>query len=714
MPRPSGPAYGSRVLELGMDGLDVWELQIKLVGWGSGSDNDGIGSLMDPVRLTGKLDATTRDAVRRFQKAHGLALTGVVDGPTFRAMDDEVQHHGIPFESLKCPCVSGKNDGPIPCRCGDHPDSDKCTGFGNKRFAGKYLLDGSSDASLRNEKLPVYAMEEHPGIDKTVLWAARALMHRAGVKRIRVTAGYRCWHDNYHSVDQTRWKHSRSVLHLGSSIEFIHSGKCEVSGSRPCAECERIRQVAVSKCGYQRRWIETDRVSVGDGRFDAAPPTEPFALHLDTIMLLNREAADFVKTDADAASPRTKMKTGGLSMPVDLGAGRDPLNGSISAFFDNIEEADGGQFPVGDGRLWHAGVHLTSKSGTPIHSMADGELVACRTGEPEDARAFGSRNFVLLKHDWKGRAFYTLFMHLDGGTAGAKATIGWRRTLYFRAKDHVELLQPGDVFRHEKAGSGELLVASAVPAGERVETTGDEVDARTLDPEFPPNSKVIKLDRPGEHYVYTNLEGKAVAKINKATEGLSAKLDSQEVIGLDEPIPVHAGEVIGNIAAAPTHESLKGLGAFVHVEAFAESAILSDPGYVTLDASDDDKVADRRELTKALVAAKLLINPPDGVLLEEDTKALAESADRAKFRSAVVKMKSPWAINWKNALAQSTTFGFMKDADRDAIAAQLLDYQWWAAAKTDAGDKMPADAPLFHYHPLALILQLAHAGESST
>src|SRR6185369_9307700 len=100
MARPGGPAYGSRVMDLGVsDGLDVWELQIKLIGWGSGSDNDGIGQLLDPVKVHGKFDVTTADAVRRFQKAHGLSITGAVDGPTLRAIDHEITDHPISVAS---------------------------------------------------------------------------------------------------------------------------------------------------------------------------------------------------------------------------------------------------------------------------------------------------------------------------------------------------------------------------------------------------------------------------------------------------------------------------------------------------------------------------------------------------------------------------------------------------------------------------------------
>ena len=114
MSRPASPDYGSRVIEPGVSkGRDVWELQIKLIGWGSGSDNDGIGSVMDPVRVHGEYDSTTRDAVKRFQKAHGLGVTGVVDVSTFRALDRDIAEHPVFVADLACPCARGDATAPL-------------------------------------------------------------------------------------------------------------------------------------------------------------------------------------------------------------------------------------------------------------------------------------------------------------------------------------------------------------------------------------------------------------------------------------------------------------------------------------------------------------------------------------------------------------------------------------------------------------------------
>jgi len=112
MARPANnPDYGKRTLQFdpACDGLDVWELQIKLLAWGSGTDNDGIGNILEPMKVTGTFDRRTRDAVLRFQKAVGLPVNGVVDSNTFFAIDREAMLYPVLVHQAKCPCVSGAN-----------------------------------------------------------------------------------------------------------------------------------------------------------------------------------------------------------------------------------------------------------------------------------------------------------------------------------------------------------------------------------------------------------------------------------------------------------------------------------------------------------------------------------------------------------------------------------------------------------------------------
>jgi Putative peptidoglycan binding domain len=754
MPRVTeNPSYGVRELYLGCPkGLDVWNLQVKLIGWGSGLDNDGVGQTMDPVRLTGEFDTTTRDAVLRFQLAHKLGATGRVDGCIFRAIDREAALHPVVMNDLKCPCARGDNDGPIQCRCtghnganppvpNPHKDEGKCDGWGKKRFAGKFLLegkkiwDGATETSIDDEKLDVYDKEEYEGMDKTVLWAVRAILHRAGIqsdaayKRITVAAGYRCWHDNYHYTDLTRWHHCQTTFHFGKTIQFTIHGHCSQpiwkDDTDSCPQCNALRQTALEKCGFQSRWQEPSRVSLAESPKTARQPSSPFAVSVDTVRLHEREADGklnykdhFVKTDADAAKPLYGGSLVGVSFPTILAPGvtlaSNPLEikwalhpkfASSEQFFRNTEMGKGGYFPIGRSRLWHGGVHLNVDAGAPVYAIADGEVVGCRMGEQED-RADGSRNFVLLRHEikagaWKDKVFYSLYMHLDGEEVAADATVRWRRELFQRSKDHVEATVPSPLFELETVDAkGRLFPKPGLTVGEAVAVTGGDLAAKDKDDSLPAGWKMYALASPPDHHFVfiTRDEGQTMGEKHNALDGVA----KGAIIGLERPIKVCAGELLGKVAKAA-----QGADPFLHLETFAESELpVQDP--VLVDASDAGIFADRKAIVAKLVDdAKLLPKPQDGVLIADEVNNVYSFPPYyAKLRSAVVKMPSAWAVDWKPALSGAKSLGFLTDPD--ALAAKWNDLRWWDGVKTGKG-RLPADpSVLYHYHPIALILQLAY------
>ncbi|MBT3289267.1 MAG: hypothetical protein HN380_18125 [Victivallales bacterium] len=731
MPRPTTNPYGERVLRFqtpALTGKDVWDLQIKLIGWGSGSDNDGIGVPMEPVRVTGTFDATTRDAVMRFQKAHDLPITGTVDGSVFRTVDHEAARHPILLHHLKCPCVHKENDGPIFCRCTEHSDDGKpgvCKGFGMKRFAGKFLLDGvklADNTDISTEKLDLYDRQEYEGMDKAVLWALRALCHRAELKVIRINAGYRCWIDNYHHTDDTRWQHRRSTFHFGKAIEFhtLDPG-CTKTGwddaATHCPECEAIRLRAIAKCGFQLRWQEENRVSVAEVSKTARPPATPFSIHIDTVRRLEREADEFAKTDKDAEKPLYEGKLNTTLFPVDLGAGHDPKTAASQPFFLNTETGPGGWFPLGKSRLFHGGIHLYVGAGTKVRAIADGEIVGCRAGDAEE-QPHGSRNFVLIKHKllgkgtWENKEFYSLYMHLDGEKAGAQAKTRWRRELYLQSKRHVVASATCPKLVQKTFGTDKrLLCKEGLAPGDRAEVTGNAVAAKTLDDRAPANSEVVKLGGTAPAYIPTKWENKELSKIADAVAGLTAKLAKGAVVGLKEPIAVHAGELLGQVAKGATHDSLKAAGTFLHFETFAAASLPVGPlGFVAVSGPTDlKKAADRKEAVDALIKARVLPQPTDGVLLESELQSIIGKAPYgALLRSTTFRAASHWAVDWDAALKQAACFGFLKDTDRDALAKAFNTYSWWADVKKQQG-AIPAPETIYYYHPITLILQIAYA-----
>ncbi len=745
MPRPAAPPYGERVLRLldaPMTGLDVWHLQIKLIAWGSGPDPDGIGSPNMPVRITGKFDRATRDAVKRFQHAvtndatHlpalNLPATGVVDGATFAAIDREAALWPVIVWQMRCKCADGKNVPPIRCRCNDHPSPGVCTGFGSGRFNGSFLLDAVTlpdGTSLASEQRDVYDMREYPGMDKAVIWAVRGLMRRANVQRIKIAAGYHCWQDNYQTMDGRRWRHRRSTFHLGKTVEFYHDGTCAEWGQNPaagpCGTCAAIRTTAVNKCGFQERWQQPDRVGVGELGRDGPTPFNPFAVMVSTVRRprLEREDDEFVKKYHDSVKPLYPAKAGSFSYPVNLGnQGLDLTVAPSPRFFSNTETGAAGWYPLGLSRMWHTGIHLYDAAGTEVKAIADGEIVGVRGGEAAAAKTLGSRNFVLIRHKHKDRTntektWYSLYMHLDAGAIDAASTVPWRKKLHARTVDHLLFLAPSPVFTHVPAQPAalppipsRLVQAPGYAAGERIATAGGAApaDPRTaLDPVAPPTSQVIQLANPADTYAFVQMETENLAQVVAADAALVNTIANAEIIALDPPIRVAAGELIGSIATAPTDPVLNAHGAFLHLETFSETQILSGDGYKLIDVPNANEVADRKQVALKLKAAGPLTGLPADVLLDGDINNDRLPVNLLPDRSVVLKMPNQWSLDWKAALAAATSLSFMPDGPRDTLGDHMNEYRWWT--DVSGNNRLPASATVYHYHPLALLFYFAFA-----
>jgi murein DD-endopeptidase MepM/ murein hydrolase activator NlpD len=156
---------------------------------------------------------------------------------------------------------------------------------------------------------------------------------------------------------------------------------------------------------------EPDRVSVSGNSATTPGPADPFAVHVNTVRRLDREPDDFVKTYLDSVQSLGSGKTG-YSFPVDLGDGIDPHVALSAQFFANTENGPGGWYPLGSSRTAHGGVHLHGPPGKEVHAIADGEVIGFRTGEDERAKAYGSRNFVLLRHKLGDKPYFSLYYHL--------------------------------------------------------------------------------------------------------------------------------------------------------------------------------------------------------------------------------------------------------------------------------------------------------------
>jgi len=211
-------AYGERVLQPGMRGDDVAELQLRLAGYR--------GTLLD-----GDFGPGTELQVKVFQRDFmGLAApSGVVDRATFLAIDDLATRHPIDFRQLRCPCGV-------------------CGGFGQGRFRGRYLPGGEGQ-----EKFHRY---EYPGVHRLILWAARALFAYLGAQQqFSFSSGYRC------AVENER-KGRTTTNHHGKAVDIDMALPPGMGKREDMERCDAVRRLLVEKANAQIGWLGRNRKSL--------------------------------------------------------------------------------------------------------------------------------------------------------------------------------------------------------------------------------------------------------------------------------------------------------------------------------------------------------------------------------------------------------------------------------------------------------------------
>lgn len=248
--------FGNRILQRGMKGKDITELQMRLAGF-RGTIWDGIfGPGTELQVITFKRDymgETDPD--------------GIVNERMFDALKGFTNEYPINFGKLKCECG-------------------RCGGFGQGRFYGKY----------EKGKIAVEAFYryEYPGIHKAILHSYRALWFYS-LKLYNITpvltCGYRCWIRN-------EQKQRTSTNHLGKAIDIdfpLFPGEDKRDDYN---RCNTVRGLMVEKGNFQIGW--------GANNKKAFEPAEiaPTWLHIDVRCFVSSYLNDsyFVKSNQELDS----------------------------------------------------------------------------------------------------------------------------------------------------------------------------------------------------------------------------------------------------------------------------------------------------------------------------------------------------------------------------------------------------------------------------
>lgn len=217
-------AYGDRVLQQGVVGDDVAELQLRLAGFR--------GTLPD-----GDFGPGTQLQVKCFQRDYMRlpAPSGVCDRATFLAIDEMARRFPIDFAQLRCPCGS-------------------CGGFGQGRYKGLYFNGGKGQEQ--------FCRYEYPGIHRMILWAARALFAYRPDLKFSFSSGYRC------SIENER-KGRTTTNHHGKAVDIDIALSPGMGKREDMERCNEIRGLLVEKSNAQVGWLGSNRKALEPG--DIAP-----------------------------------------------------------------------------------------------------------------------------------------------------------------------------------------------------------------------------------------------------------------------------------------------------------------------------------------------------------------------------------------------------------------------------------------------------------
>jgi N-acetylmuramoyl-L-alanine amidase len=139
---------------------------------------------------------------------------------------------------------------------------------------------------------------------------------------------------------------------------------------------------------------------------------------------------------------------------------RNDLLAARKAAFYASEERVTGFFPLAPGRLWHSGVHLRARSGSPVVAPTRGRLVAARRG---GTRNGSSTSFVLIRHEVEVEGqvivFFSLLAHLDLPAFGKDVPVPWMQALMQpdRAPARAALDHGTVTLLDERVETGDLL-----------------------------------------------------------------------------------------------------------------------------------------------------------------------------------------------------------------------------------------------------------------
>ncbi len=364
------------------------------------------------------------------------------------------------------------------------------------------------------------------------------------------------------------------------------------------------------------------------------------------------------------------------------------------------EDTPGGYFPVGANSLWHGGLHLRGDLGTPVHACMNGTIIAARLCATEDTaiKRYGSRNFILLKHTYKSKPLYSLYMHLNHfdmtDDVLTSKTIEWLHSdekIVYTVKDGKTIKLMNDVGFSSNPSNTKKEDLSAGTKCTYIESKDDPSDDEWFK---------IKTESGSIGYIYN---GHAQSRADK---DVVASIDTEKIDQLKN------GEVISCDAPVLSGAKLWEMGVngsegnrapMLHWELFSDDNLFKDvDGYTEIIDADNDYNLDSNKIVELF--SEYNEEPWYGnntIEMNELINFYKESPQKVKLRNYCCKFISEWGIpDIEKAVEAMGGYSWTQPE-----ATDIEPYVWWNDAVT-AGVPLPASAHVWHYNPITIMKQL--------
>lgn len=357
-----------------------------------------------------------------------------------------------------------------------------------------------------------------------------------------------------------------------------------------------------------------------------------------------------------------------------------------------LSRADDGMYPLGSNGLWHGGIHfdtgsevdLTQAGG--IRSIAKGEVVAYRLDReypvleyphPMFHRAAYSSSFVLVRHvlelpklpqgqtdssatatpaPVKPLAFFALYMHLLDWSGYEQART-LKRPAYWKGKKHYRVRADPPDIQHFKAPdheSGDVVASSPAPVNDHLNLIGGQ-NIRPGVNKNPvlgvlPAGTLVEIGETKRNWgrISRIVDGGPIAPPHPngdpgpgAESGwvYLAQMEAEfepgpldQVVNLDKPVRVEAGDLLGHIGEYQNFEQAvgtmpaRGRRPLMHMEIFAGEDL---PTFIQESRERAEKLPDStRTLLVIRPGAKLVqASAPDTTIKPADAVVVAKGDD---------------------------------------------------------------------------------------